>query len=103
MIRAVFVIAMVLLLAWSCGGEEKSKSEPSYISGAALYQTHCAICHGENGRKGFADARVLPDSKLTLEQRIHLITNGRGTMMPYRGVLTEEEIKAVARYTLSLK
>lgn len=99
----VLIISVILGMLWSCGNNEKPQSLPSDISGAALYKTHCSICHGDDGRKGFADARVLPDSELTMEERIQLITNGRGTMMPYRGVLTEEEIKAVAGYTLSLE
>jgi len=101
--RTITILGLILLLVWSCGDGGEPQTEANDISGEALYRTHCAICHGENGRKGFADARILPDSQLNLEQRIQLIANGRGTMMPYRGVLTEEEIKEVARYTLSLK
>lgn len=89
-------------MVWSCGGESTSQ-ENEEISGQKIYKTHCAICHGDNGRKGFADAKILPESDLNLEERILLITNGRNTMMAYRGVLSEEEIEAVAEYTLSLK
>lgn len=90
-------------MVWSCGGDGSSQSADEEISGAKIYKTHCAICHGDDGRKGFADAKILPESSLTLEERIQLITNGRNTMMPYSGVLSEEEIEAVAKYTLSLK
>jgi cytochrome c6 len=101
--RNLAFISFFGLLVWSCGGDGSSQSADEEISGAKIYKTHCAICHGDNGRKGFADAKILPESTLTLEERIQLITNGRNTMMPYSGVLSKEEIEAVAQYTLSLK
>ena len=102
MMRIAF-ISIFCLLVWSCGDNDSTQTENEEISGQKIYKTHCAICHGDNGRKGFADAQPLPESALTLEERILVITNGRNTMMPYRGVLSEEEIEAVAKYTLSLK
>ncbi|MCZ4407880.1 cytochrome c [Cryomorphaceae bacterium 1068] len=101
--RNLSFILFFCLLVCSCGGGSSSQSADEKISGPKIYKTHCAICHGDDGRKGFADAKVLPKSALTLEERILLITNGRNTMMPYSGVLSEDEIEAVAQYTLSLK
>lgn len=101
--RSTLLISFFSLLAWSCGDSGSSRAGDEEISGVKIYKTHCAICHGDDGRKGFADAKVLPESGLRLEERILLITNGRNTMMPYSGILSEEEIEAVAEYTLSLK
>lgn len=101
--KAAFVFVIIGLLLCSCGAENASQSDEDTISGAKIFKTHCAICHGENGRKGFADAKILPESELSLEDRIQIVTNGKNTMMPYRNVLSEEEIEAVATYTLSLK
>ena len=42
-------------------------------------------------------------STITLEERITQVTNGKGLMTPFKEILTEAEIKAVAEYTLSLK
>lgn len=99
--RATAFLFVSLTLA-SCGGNSSADSGAAELSGEKIYKKHCAICHGENGRKGFADAKILPESQLSLEERILLITNGRNTMMPYRGVLSEKEIEAVAKYTLTL-
>lgn len=71
-------------------------------SGEAIYNTHCAICHGKDGRKGLAGAKMIPESLLDIDERVALITSGKGSMMPYRGILTSEEIKKVAAYTLTL-
>lgn len=97
------IIWFLCLLLWSCGDGNTSQSANEEISGSKIYQTHCVVCHGDDGRKGFANAKILPESSLTLEERILLITNGRNTMMPYSGVLSTDEIEAVARYTQSLK
>ena len=45
----------------------------------------------------------LTTSELGLDERVAVITKGRGVMTPFQGVLKEEEIKAVAEYTLTLK
>ncbi|MFT6996758.1 MAG: cytochrome c6 [Cryomorphaceae bacterium] len=101
--KRIATISLLCLLVWSCGDGNTSQSANEEISGAKIYQTHCVVCHGDDGRKGFADAKILPESSLTLAERILLITNGRNTMMPYSGVLSTDEIEAVARYTQSLK
>ena len=39
-------------------------------------------------------------STLSLEEKIEVITNGRNAMMAYKTSLSEDEIKAVAEYTM---
>lgn len=68
-----------------------------------IYKKQCAICHGNNGRKGLAGAKMIPESKLDLQERIALITNGKGSMMPYKDILSKDEIARVAEYTLTLE
>ena len=41
-------------------------------------------------------------SELTYEERVAIITNGRNLMTPFKEILNEEEIKAVAAYTIKL-
>jgi cytochrome c6 len=104
-IKSSGIVLFFILLAAACGSESDSntqKSNPS-LSAKALYEKHCAICHGSDGRKGLSGAKMIPESKLSVKERINLITNGKGNMMPYEKVLSEEEIKAVAEFTLSLK
>jgi len=54
------------------------------------------------GNMGLNGSFDLTTSKLTLEERIEVITNGRNTMMPYKTVLKENEIKEVAEYVETL-
>ena len=46
---------------------------------------------------------MIPESKLDLQERIALITNGKGSMMPYKDILSKDEIARVAEYTLTLE
>jgi cytochrome c6 len=102
--KCLIAIALIVTLA-SCGNSEGAGSQDeveTQKSGEAIFNTHCAICHGKDGRKGLAGAKMIPGSLLTLEERVALITNGKGSMMPYRGILTKDEIEKVAAYTLTL-
>lgn len=73
------------------------------MTGVEIYKKQCAICHGKDGRKGLAGAKMIPESKLDLQERIVLITQGKGSMMPYKDILSKDEIARVAEYTLTLE
>ena len=51
---------------------------------------------------GASGAFNLTTSELTVDERIAVITNGRNAMAAYKDLLKEEEIKAVAEYTMTL-
>ena len=82
---------------------DHSEKEPIKIDGERVFLKHCAVCHGDDGRKGMAGAKVLPESSLTAEERMKIVLQGRGNMMPYKGVLSMGEIEAVVKYTLTLE
>ena len=87
----------------SCSSPKKDTDKKEVVSGFSVFKKHCVNCHGNDGRMGLNGAKPLPDSKMTLEERITHINNGKGAMQPYKGVLSPAEIKAVAEYTFSLK
>ena len=103
----VLVFAFIVILIFSCGGPSSNDpsaapSKTKEISGYQIFKTHCRLCHGADGRMGLNGAKSIPDSELSLEERILHITNGKGAMQPYKGVLSEAKIKAVAEYTMTL-
>jgi cytochrome c6 len=99
----IFFIAALAGIIWSCSGTADAGAEKAPLTGEAIYKKQCAICHGKDGRKGLAGAKMIPESKLDLQERIALITQGKGSMMPYKGILTKNEIALVAEYTLTLE
>lgn len=72
------------------------------IDGKEVYQANCLVCHGPNGDMMASGATDLTISTLSLEEKIDQITNGAGMMMPYKGILDEASIEAVAKYSMEL-
>lgn len=101
-ISIIFVTCLALFSIHACSPQGESNRD-SGLSAKELYARHCRACHGDDGRKGVAGAKDIPDSKLNLEERIRLIQQGKGAMMPYKGLLTSEEIRGVAEYTMQMK
>ncbi len=67
------------------------------------YKMLCTTCHGSKGGLGIGGAPDLTKSKATLEENVAQIYFGRGLMSPYKGVLKEPEIVAMAKYVESLR
>ena len=83
------------------GGSEKKAS--SNRKGRLIYKQYCVICHGADGTLGVSNATDLTQSTTTLEERIEQITNGKGLMTPYKDILSEEQILAVAEYVEEMR
>lgn len=99
-VLSIFTLAFVL---YNCAGQGNKQAEKTEApSGYAIYKKNCVTCHGADGRMGLNGAKPLPDSKMSLEERIKHINTGKGAMQPYKGILSEDAIKAVAAYTMTL-
>lgn len=96
------LILIFLFAAVIFGACEETPAPTPIVNSAALYAKYCVLCHGQDGRRGLNGAGDLTKSTLPLEERIKQITLGKGLMTPYQGILTPEEIEAVAAYTMSL-
>ena len=104
MVYFMLLLTFMTLTLNSCSSEKKeNKATKETVSGFNIFKKHCINCHGADGRMGLNGAKPLPESKMTLEERIQHINNGKGAMQPYKGLLSPEEIKAVAEYTFGLK
>jgi mono/diheme cytochrome c family protein len=110
-IKLTMAFAFSFVLISSCGGSKEKKEEVSSASenevpavdGKRVFKINCVLCHGEDGKLGANGSKDLTMCILTLEERIAQITNGKGTMAAYGPLLTKEEIKAVAEYTMKFK
>lgn len=106
--KQFFVFIGIALFIVACGGSGtppeggNSNSEKSLVSkGEKIFKSNCITCHGIDGRLQLNGAKELPLSTLTLDERIAVITNGRKLMTPFKGILSEKKIKAVAEYTMT--
>ena len=69
----------------------------------AIFNDKCTLCHGEDGRKGTLSAADLSISTMSIDEKIQIITNGRGAMVGFQDQLSKEEIETVAMYLTMLK
>ena len=72
------------------------------VNGERIFKQYCVTCHGASGDMGVGGAANLAASALSAEERVLVITKGRNTMASFSALLREEEIRAVAEYTLQL-
>lgn len=109
--KQLIIILIIGAVVIACGnaGSSSAPASPSSdsaaadIDGAKLYKQYCVTCHGLYGDMGATGAFNLQESKLSLEERVEVITNGRKTMTGFKTLLTEDKIKAIAEYTFKLK
>jgi mono/diheme cytochrome c family protein len=80
-------------------------------SGADIYKTNCALCHGENGDGDTPPGKALkaasfssPDVvKKTDAELLSFTKKGKGQMPPWNGVLTDDQLMKVIAYIRTLQ
>lgn len=78
--------------------------------GASVYKAKCAMCHATDGSGNSPTGKAMkvPDlrsadvQKKTDAQLIEVTANGMGKMPPYKGKLTDDQIKQVVAYIREL-
>ena len=76
---------------------------------AALWNQHCASCHGKDGSGNTMMGKKLGLKDYTKEQGFsdaeatNVIANGKGKMKAYKGKLSDADVKALVAYVRSLK
>ena len=101
--RKMILIAIIGAGIWACGNNKQTGEVNGVVDGQAIYKKYCNLCHGADGKLGVSGAKDITTSPLTEAQRVVLISEGKNTMTPFKGVLSPEEIKAVAAYSMTLK
>ena len=93
----------------ACGNKDNKSNETSSSStetvaldGAKIYKQNCALCHGPDGKLGANGSKDLTISDFDLNERIAMISKGKGVMTAFENILTLPEIKAVAEYSRTL-
>jgi len=91
-------LIMVLFLISFGGKTFAQENTTKQDIGAEKYKMLCAVCHGADGKLNVNGASDLSKSKFTKKERIKIITEGKGLMVPFKGILKKNEIKAIAKY-----
>ncbi|MEY2949645.1 MAG: c-type cytochrome [Saprospiraceae bacterium] len=114
--KKTLYFSLVATFIIGCGGATTDQTESDTTNtagqevaevpkedGEKIYKTYCVTCHGLYGNMGGSGAFDLTKSELSLDERIQVITKGRNVMIAFESLMSEEKIKAVAAYTLTLK
>ena len=98
--RTIAIVALVMGLALS--------NVVFAQSGADVYKSKCAMCHGPDGKKENpamgTKSLTSPDvQKMSEADLAAVISKGKGKMPGYAGKLTDDQIKQVAAFVETLK
>ncbi len=108
----VLAVTAFLLIVAAYGLAEMSKkqkattteqAQPTSLNGQEIYTANCAKCHGDDGKLGLMGSSDLSASTKTGTEKAEIIKNGKGAMTAFAGQLNDEQIKAVAEFTETLK
>ena len=98
--RKIFIIFICLIFS----SNNLAFADPKMDLGLEVYnnKAQCGVCNklqaaGSDGNIG----PNLDQLKLQLDQIIYAVTNGIGVMQAWEGILTQEEIEAVAYYVFN--
>jgi polyvinyl alcohol dehydrogenase (cytochrome) len=85
----------------SAGGDE-GDGDGNGPDGRVVYQQRCASCHGGNGEGASGPTLSGVADRLTIDDHVAVVRDGRGQMPGWDGRLSDEEIEAVVDYERSV-
>lgn len=80
-----------------------SDKEIDAVDAKKQFKLYCSICHGIKGDLMVNGAKDLTVSKIGLPESVAQVYFGKGLMTPFRGIMKDAEIVAVANYIESLR
>ena len=99
--KAFFALFIFSVFVISCS--TNSTSNGKILSGGELYNNRCVACHGAVGNAGISGARDLSKSTLDDNMARVVILHGKGSMPPFKTVLSPEEVELIVKHIQKLK
>lgn len=107
--RRLVLIGSILATSFfqSCGESNEPTVETSKSpqeEAKDLYMLNCASCHGMDGKLGGSGSKDLSNSKLSENEMIEIITNGKNNMPAMKDVIQDQtKIKNLAEFVKTLR
>lgn len=79
-------------------GDGDAGGDAGAPSGEDIYRQSCASCHGGDGQGGSGPPLVGVDERLTRDEHVEVVRDGRAGMPAWEDELTPDEIEAVVDY-----
>jgi polyvinyl alcohol dehydrogenase (cytochrome) len=84
------------------GSDDTSDADSAAPSGDDVYGENCARCHGEDGQGGSGPSMEGVADRLTEDEHVEVVRNGRAGMPAWKDTLSDDEIAAVVEYQRSV-
>lgn len=80
-------------------------------SGAEIFKVRCAMCHGMDGAANTPAGKIFQAAsfhdpaviKISDEDRLNIVKNGKNKMPAFKSILTDDQIKSVLAYIRTLQ
>ena len=96
--KEAFVAPVSVVTTDSVQTETRSIKE-----GEVIYTSLCVVCHGPDGKLMLNGAKDLSVSKLSDDEIVTMVKNGKGLMTPFKDQLDEKQLQSVMLYVKSLR
>lgn len=104
MIKRTTVFIVIFLVG--VGSAFASTQDKEKTEAKAIYQQHCAMCHGQDGKGATPIGKKfqIPDLHSSAVQKnsdaelTQIIDNGKGKMPPFKSQLKPEQVKDLVAY-----
>jgi cbb3-type cytochrome c oxidase subunit III len=112
LVGLLIVGLLIVMIYTTPSAESAQKDNTQPVDAKAVFEKHCATCHGKDGqaktfKAKFDHARNLTDAKwqaeVTDERISNSITNGKGKMPAWGKKLSEAQINALVGYVRKFK
>ncbi|NQX66191.1 cytochrome c [Paenibacillus alba] len=117
--KKVVILALLLVSSLTACGKSNSTPSPSSSSSAAptatssgattkvdaqaVFKANCVSCHGANLEGMVGPSLQKVGGKLTKEQIVTTITNGKGAMPSFKGTLSADDVNALSAWLADKK
>lgn len=105
--RLLLLILVLTFILAACGGNSSGSSylNKAPADTAKLYKANCISCHGTElqGRVGPSTNLQQVGARMTQEEIVTRIEEGKGSMKPFKDKLTDEQINKLAEWLASNK
>lgn len=100
LLQGFAMLASVLVLSTGCAQAIAlpDDADDELRNGAEVYRASCSRCHGADGDGGIGPSLRGVAQRLTPEDQLGVVVNGRNMMPRFDTVLSEPDILAVVRY-----
>jgi mono/diheme cytochrome c family protein len=104
----IALLAVLVCLGTAVAGTPAGAAEQD--AAEQLFQVHCAMCHGPDGRgdtvigksAGIPDLHAAAVQQQSDEALAEFIANGKGVMPPFKNSLSGEQIHALVEHVRTL-